>query len=497
MEAWKRDDRSNLYDYRIIRRRHDELVDVRASGDAQRLLYYLNEGVHGNMGGMGTPALYTKARSGTKNLISSYVQELVAAIDDFERIDESEIDYREKLACLRRATGCFGRSALMLSGAGSLGAFHIGVAKALVEQDILPDVISGASAGSVVAAILGTYRDRDLVARLSSDSAISPVDALAETSVSRVQTKSRRLIGRDDLVQMIEVVVPDMTFLDAYEETGRSINISVAPAKLHQRSRMLNAITSPNAFIREAILASCAIPGVFPAVTLAGRNSAGKRVPYVPSRQWVDGSITDDLPSRRLARMYSVNHFITSQTNPMVLWALRDPHADTDLLSRAFNIQQRAFRDWLRAIYPFVADTVRDLPPMNTQLRFWFSLLTQEYTADINIIPKRRFVDPTTLLANLTTEQASDLISDGEHATWPKIEMIRNCTAVSRGLSRILRRMEARGLGVVPSPVTTDRDGTPRSDPPESAEPDQIPLLETRPPQALDATGPSADTSLH
>ena len=38
---------------------------------------------------------------------------------------------------------------------------------------------------------------------------------------------------------------------------------------MQQRSRLLNATTSPNALIREAVLASCAIPGMFPAVTLA------------------------------------------------------------------------------------------------------------------------------------------------------------------------------------------------------------------------------------
>ena len=52
-DRWKQDDSSHLYDYRVIRRRFDELLDVRASGDAHRLLYYLNEGLHGNMGGMG------------------------------------------------------------------------------------------------------------------------------------------------------------------------------------------------------------------------------------------------------------------------------------------------------------------------------------------------------------------------------------------------------------------------------------------------------------
>ena len=54
------------------------------------------------------------------------------------------------------------------------------------------------------------------------------------------------------------------------------------------------------------------------------KNTRGERLPYVASRKWVDGSIADDLPAKRLARLYGVNHFITSQTNPVVLWAIRD-----------------------------------------------------------------------------------------------------------------------------------------------------------------------------
>jgi TAG lipase/steryl ester hydrolase/phospholipase A2/LPA acyltransferase len=51
----------------------------------------------------------------------------------------------------------------MFSGAGSLGHFHTGVVKALLEQDLLPNVISGSSAGSVTAAMLGTHSDEELV----------------------------------------------------------------------------------------------------------------------------------------------------------------------------------------------------------------------------------------------------------------------------------------------------------------------------------------------
>ena len=52
---WKRHDGSGRYDYRVIRRRMDELSRLRRKGDPHELLYFLNEGMHGNVGGMGSP----------------------------------------------------------------------------------------------------------------------------------------------------------------------------------------------------------------------------------------------------------------------------------------------------------------------------------------------------------------------------------------------------------------------------------------------------------
>ncbi|MEM7411372.1 MAG: DUF3336 domain-containing protein [Myxococcota bacterium] len=444
-EAWKSEQRTRLYDHDVIRRRFDELVEIRGSGDAQRLLYYLNEGLHGNMGGMGSPALYARARFGTKHLVCDYIDEIVAALHDLESITAAEIGFEEKQAYFRRASDCFGRSALMLSGAGSLGAFHIGVARALVEQDLLPQVISGASAGSIVAAMLGTHSGVGLE-RIFSDTEVAKTFDLLRGSSER----SGARIQIDDLRAMIEWVVPDMTFQEALEETGCQINVSVAPASLHQRSRLLNASTSPNAFLREAVLASCAIPGMFPPVTLAAKDISGKRRPYVPSRQWVDGSITDDLPAKRLARLYGVNHFISSQANPIVLWALQDPHASQGLPGRLVDVSLTATREWLRAWYPFAMRMVRGVHPVDTYTRLWFSVATQDYTSDVNIVPRQRLFSPGRFLSPLSREDASALVSEGERATWPKIELVRNCTKVSRCIDAIRVRLRPE-----PSSVAT------------------------------------------
>jgi NTE family protein len=426
---WRQVDRSSRYDYKVIRRRIEELRAIRSSGDPHRVLFYLNEGIHGNTGGIGSSALYRRAQFGTKDLVTDYITELAGALEQLAEVDDETIPFSEKLEFFRRASHCFGRTAIMYSGGGALGLFHVGVSRALIEQGLLPNVISGASAGSIVAAILGTHTDDELLETLDAKSVVEGFEGISESSIEMI--KGNRRMGIEDVRNFVE---------------GRRLNISISPRELHQQSRLMNAITSPTVFIRETVLASCAIPGIFPPVTLAAKNSRGERQPYVASRQWVDGSVTNDLPARRLIRLYGVNHFITSQTNPVILWSLRDTGAQDSLYAKLWEISQNASREWLRATYPLAMQLTKRLYPFNLLTRMAYSVATQDYTADINIIPRRRFWNPSKLLAILSEEETRMMIGEGEAAAWPKIEMIRNCTRVSRTLDRILDRMETRSL---------------------------------------------------
>ena len=125
----------------------------------------------------------------------------------------------------------------------------------------------------------------------------------------------------------------------------------------------------------------------------------------------------------------------------MVLWALQEPDSDS-LFQQFSSIYQSASREWLRAIYPSAMQVVKNVYPLNLMTRTWFNLLTQEYTADINILPQKKFYNPGMLLEQLSEEDTQKLVSEGEKATWPKVEQIRICTAVSRCLGDILMRLD-------------------------------------------------------
>lgn len=52
------------------------------------------------------------------------------------------------------------------------------------------------------------------------------------------------------------------TFQEAFDRTGRIINITVAPVNDYDPPRLLNYLTAPHVCIYSAALASCAIPGL-------------------------------------------------------------------------------------------------------------------------------------------------------------------------------------------------------------------------------------------
>ncbi|MEM9173305.1 MAG: DUF3336 domain-containing protein [Pseudomonadota bacterium] len=447
LDRWKRKEETGRYDFEAIRARLDTLRSLRSSQDNQELLFHLNEGIHGNLAGMGHPELYRKAKFGTKKLIVDYVEEIVAALDYLAHDSVNDISFEEKLDFFQRASHCYGRSALLMSGAGSLLYYHLGVVKALWEQGLLPSILSGSSGGAFVAALVGTRFGEELGELFDPD--FLEREAMEESDLFRRFTPfGGSAISSDELFDVIERLLPDMTFQEAFEHSGLQINISVAPVEHHQATRLLNAITSPTVMIREAVLASCAVPGVYQPVTLAARNSRGQRQPYLANRRWRDGSVTQDLPLKRLSRLYGVNHSIVSQTNPIVLPFINEykgRQTTWDILSRS---AMTSAREWSLAVSRLVQKPLGKRFFLNRLINTYSAVVSQTYTGDINILPTNRRFNPLRLLSGRTTREILDLIREGERSTWPTIEKIRTQTRVSRVLTGIVNDYESRMLSV-------------------------------------------------
>jgi NTE family protein len=113
----------------------------------------------------------------------------------------------------------------------------------------------------------------------------------------------------------------------------------------------------------------------------------------------------------------------------------------------------RTAREWINASASMLEKPLAWNSTVNRLTNVGLSIMNQDYFGDINILPDRRLFNPLKLLAHRSIEEVVELIEMGEKATWPKIEMIRVQTKISRKLDRILGELD-RGTTHVRKGVT-------------------------------------------
>lgn len=442
---WKAQDVSEDYDYRLIRKRVQRIKLARSRGDALGLMSILHEGIHGNLGNIANPAMKKHSKLGTKHLIEEFIEQVCLSLDFIFEAQETEIDFYEKLSFFDETAHAFGRSCLMLSGGAGLGFFHAGVVKSLAEHDLLPDVISGASAGSIIASLVATRTNEQLHEELKAR------HIYEKFSQWRIWQGFGResLLDSTNLENALIELFDLMTFEEAYKKTGRHVTVTVSPADLHQYSRLLNAKTSPNAIITQAVRASCAIPLVFSPVQLKAKNQAGEIHPYIPNRRFVDGSLMADMPFKQLARLYGVNHSIVSQTNPLAVPFLHlDKKDSIGLWGMTWRHLANIAR--LNSIYTFdMLENMTSNRSAKLGIHKIRSIIDQQYVGDINILPRRGFGNVKHILANPSLQSIERLLENAEQATWSQIDLIKRNTRISKTLRSYLKRLKQREAQVL------------------------------------------------
>ena len=429
--AWKDDDTEEHYDYLLIRERLGQMRALRRQGAVRELTFLLAEGLHGNLGNISNPALFSYARIGTKCLITEYVEEVARCLDFICVGDFKDFSFDEKILFFKRSGTSFGRSALLLSGGATLGMFHLGVIKALFLEGLLPRVISGSSAGSIIAAMTATRTDAQLPEIFDPDNI--KLAAFQRVSLKKL-VRGSTLMDTRYLEACLLSNIGSESFVQAFERTRRILGITVSPAEANQQPRLLNYLTAPNVIINKAVQASCAIPGVFEPVTLQAHDFEGSTVPYMRSKQWIDGTLANDLPLLRLARLHNVNHYIVSQTNPHVVPFLQDESVRrAGLLNLGAELLRVAGRDALKSaqknLHSYSAGRVVD--KLN-------DILQQRYSGDVTIFPQQTSRQLMSMLVSPTSDDIRSYLRQGERATWPKLERIRLQTTISRSFENCL-----------------------------------------------------------
>ena len=170
------------------------------------------------------------------------------------------------------------RVAFVFSGGASLGASQAGMLQALYEEGVRPDLLVGTSAGAINAAFVAsrpatvqTALDLQQIWRRLNRSQVFPANplraglgmlGLRDHSVS--PGSLRRMLTRHVQIDRLEEAPIDLHVLAADLLSGEEVLLSEGPTV-------------------DAVLASAAIPGVFPGVQWA-------------SRLLVDGGIVNNTP---------------------------------------------------------------------------------------------------------------------------------------------------------------------------------------------------------
>jgi len=437
-DAWKQDETCDDFDHLLIRERLLDMRELRRRGDARQLAFNLYESLHGNLGNISNPVLYTVARIGTKTLIEDYVNEVARCLDYLCAGEFPNFPLEEKILFFKRTGTVFGRSALMLSGGATLGMFHLGVIKALHGEGLLPRVISGSSAGAIIGSAVGTRTDAEL-SPLFAPGGLN-LEAFERVTLRNV-VRGRALMDPGQLERCLALNTGDETFLEAFERTRRIIGITISPADPHHQGRLLNYLSAPHVLLRRAVLASCAVPGVFPPVMLEARDYDNRIVPYMPGKRWVDGTLSNDLPMLRIARLHNVNHYIVSQTNPHIVPFLSEKQQDPrrGLAPLARELVSHGSRGALR-----LARKHLDPYGGGRVINKLDSVMRQRYSGDINIVPQHTPQHLLKLFANLTEDDLQAYVREGERTSWPKLERIRIQTRISRAFEDCLWLLKQR-----------------------------------------------------
>ncbi|CAB4256259.1 similar to Saccharomyces cerevisiae YOR081C TGL5 Bifunctional enzyme with triacylglycerol lipase and lysophosphatidic acid acyltransferase activity [Maudiozyma barnettii] len=440
--SWKFQTESNLYDYKLVTELTEKLVLFRTTEDYENLLYLIRTTWVRNLGETCNLNLYRHSNIGTKKVIETYLHESQLAIDAL--LNKSDMDPQYMLRILQQTRRNVGRTALVLSGGATFGLFHIGVLSALYEEDLVPRVISGTSAGSIVASIFCVHT-RDEIPALLANVLNMQFNIFKD---NRDQSNSEDFLIKVDrffkqgtwftnrhLVNTMVGFLGDMTFKEAYYRTGRILNITVSSASIFEQPRLLNNLTAPNVLIWSAVCASCAVPGVFPATPLYEKDpKTGQKKEWTgnSSIKFVDGSVENDLPITRLSEMFNIDHIIACQVNFHVFPFLK--FSVNCVGGEVQNEMSARFKKHLNNFYDFFTGEIVHYLEIGSELGIARNLLTklrsvlsQQYSGNVTILPNMNMLFKSKeLMNNPSQEFLLYETVNGARATWPKISMIKN-----------------------------------------------------------------------
>lgn len=241
------------------------------------------------------------------------------------------LDRARQLA--RRALGRR-RVAFVLSGGGNLGAVQVGMLRALAESGVVPDLIVGCSVGAINGAAFAAEPDERGVHRLDriwgriadGDPDLMPSSRFVHPTVQMAR-RGESIHSQDRLEQLLSEELTVRSFRQLrIPFSCVATDVDTAEEVWFEQGRIV-----------PALLASAALPAVYPARSFAGRNL-------------IDGGVLREIHVHRAVALGATE-----------LYVLHVGHLEQrpNNVQRPFDSAMRAY--WIARRYRF-ADDMRRVP---------------------------------------------------------------------------------------------------------------------------------------
>ncbi len=211
------------------------------------------------------------------------------------------------------------RTAFVLGGGGVLGASEVGMARALVDAGIRPDLVLGTSVGALNGAALAkdpSPATIEALTRMWVDEATAVWDASTLDRVRSVARTGTALHSGEGLRALLLKTVGDLDIDDLAVPFGCCAS-SIERASEHWFE------SGP---LVPAVLASCAVPGLFPAVRVGDEH-------------FLDGGLVNSIPVSRAVERGATTIYVLQVGR--VERSLAAPTRPWEVATVAFEIARR------------------------------------------------------------------------------------------------------------------------------------------------------------
>jgi len=297
---------------------------------------------------------------------------------------------------------------LALSGGGSKGFAHIGVLRALGKEGVHVRAVAGTSMGGLIGCLFAAGYSPDKIETLMAPFARHP-------PFDRTRGEGPAMKGLAGVSDALTEVLGDRTFMDL------SIPFAVTAVDM-ETAELLALRQGP---VREALLATIAVPGIFPVMKRNGRSL-------------VDGSVLDPVPVA-LARILAPHLPVVavSLSPPLDIWVRRPTPRVLSSLPFLGKYLERS--RWAQALNVFLGS-------LDISGALISDLRLQQDRPDAIIRPQVHqigLLDPV---------EIRDVASLGEKATEEALPQLKQLESLPDAMTRRLKRWF--------SPGETNRYGT-------------------------------------